>query len=68
MGLNHEVKLARTQYDEGSRVDGAPSQRRLVLHNGWRSAAVERINSRRGHERSECLGAFHRSAVCGNAC
>ena len=29
-----------------------------VRPNGRRSAAADRIRSRRGHERSECLGAF----------
>ena len=35
--------------------------------DGQVSAAADTIKSRGGHERSECLGAFHSSAVCCNA-
>jgi len=43
--------------------------RRLVHPaNGQVSAAADPIRSRRGHERSECLGAFHSSAVCCKRC
>lgn len=38
-----------------------------ALPNGWRSAAVEPAKSRRGHERSECLGAFQSSTASSNA-
>jgi len=37
------------------------------LVNGEVSAA-DHMRSRRSHERSECLGAFHSSAVCCNTC
>src|SRR5688500_4476901 len=36
--------------------------------NGQVSAAADHIRSCRGHERSECLGAFHSSAVCCKRC
>jgi hypothetical protein len=38
-----------------------------LLPNGWRSAAVDITRSRRGHERSECLGAYHSSTGSSNA-
>jgi hypothetical protein len=67
-GTRNSFALNRTVRGVGT--VGLVEERAIVgkgVPNGWRSAAVDPIRSRRGHERSECLGAFHSSTASSNA-